>query len=193
MASASGQVKLKNDAMERLFKAVHSKQQARDAFRKIDVNDDGKLDADEFQRALLSLGLKLTDQQAQAVLAELDQDSDGAIDREEFVQRLFDRKIHRLRQKMKAAPYSLGGQSWFKLFNHYDRDNSGELSYEEFRCVYACARVALQSATASGSSGRSRLASLLGSENQLVGDLELSLCCVVLYSRPCPPPNNEII
>lgn len=32
-----------------------------------------------------------------------------------------------------AASYSNGGQDWSKLFRHYDRDNDGGLTFDEFR------------------------------------------------------------
>ncbi len=42
-------------------------------------------------------------------------------------------QITQLKQKLKAAAYAVGGVDWRKLFRHYDRDNSGMLSREEFR------------------------------------------------------------
>jgi hypothetical protein len=37
------------------------------------------------------------------------------------------------RKRFQAASYSAGGQDWSRLFRHYDRDNSGELDWDEFR------------------------------------------------------------
>jgi Ca2+-binding EF-hand superfamily protein len=37
-----------------------------------------------------------------------------------------------IRTKLRAASYSVGGVDWEKLFRHYDRDNSGELDFNEF-------------------------------------------------------------
>jgi hypothetical protein len=31
------------------------------------------------------------------------------------------------------VPAGRGGQDWHALFDHYDRDNSGELDFKEFR------------------------------------------------------------
>ena len=63
----------------------------------------------------------------------LDRDGDGTIDIEEFISEVWSRKFAKLRSKFKACSYSLGGQDWEKLFRHYDRDNSGELDFDEFR------------------------------------------------------------
>ena len=38
-----------------------------------------------------------------------------------------------IRSKLRAAAYTIGGINWYKLFKHYDRDNSGALDYDEFR------------------------------------------------------------
>jgi hypothetical protein len=38
-----------------------------------------------------------------------------------------------VRRRFQAASYSAGGQDWPALFRQYDRDNSGELEWEEFR------------------------------------------------------------
>jgi hypothetical protein len=39
----------------------------------------------------------------------------------------------KVRSKLKAAAYTQGGVDWHKLFNHYDRDNSGEIGMVEFK------------------------------------------------------------
>ena len=44
-----------------------------------------------------------------------------------------DEKLEKIRKKFKAAAYAKGGINWNKLFDHYDRDNSGALSLDEFR------------------------------------------------------------
>ena len=43
------------------------------------------------------------------------------------------RGLEEVQQKFRAASYTSHGQDWAKLFRHYDRDNSGELDWEEFR------------------------------------------------------------
>ena len=37
-----------------------------------------------------------------------------------------------LKKKLRAASYTAGGEDWHMLFKQYDRDNSGDLDYEEF-------------------------------------------------------------
>ena len=39
----------------------------------------------------------------------------------------------KVRSKLRAAAYTAGGIDWHRLFRHYDRDNSGEIGFVEFR------------------------------------------------------------
>ena len=41
--------------------------------------------------------------------------------------------VKKVKQKLRACSYTVGGMDFAKLFRHYDRDNSGSLEYEEFR------------------------------------------------------------
>ena len=41
--------------------------------------------------------------------------------------------IAKVKRKMRAAAYTVGGVDYAKLFKHYDRDNSGTLEFDEFR------------------------------------------------------------
>ena len=45
----------------------------------------------------------------------------------------WENKLKQLQKKFWEAAYSIGGVDVEKLFRHYDRDNSGELSWDEFR------------------------------------------------------------
>jgi Ca2+-binding EF-hand superfamily protein len=45
------------------------------------------------------------------------------------------RKLESLRQRMKAHSYGQSGQDPRKLFQHFDRDNTGELGFEEFKAA----------------------------------------------------------
>ena len=38
-----------------------------------------------------------------------------------------------LKKKLRASAMTFGGVDWDKLFKQYDRDNSGDLDFEEFR------------------------------------------------------------
>ena len=42
-------------------------------------------------------------------------------------------EIKQVRNKLKAAAYGMGGVDWTKLFNHYDRNNTGELNLMQFK------------------------------------------------------------
>lgn len=44
-------------------------------------------------------------------------------------------KIESLRQRMKAHSYGQSGQDPRKLFKHFDRDNTGELDFDEFKAA----------------------------------------------------------
>lgn len=41
--------------------------------------------------------------------------------------------VEAIKQRLKVAATQNGAVDWDKLFRHYDRDNSGEINYEEFR------------------------------------------------------------
>ena len=44
-------------------------------------------------------------------------------------------KLAQVRQKLKAHSYGTQGQDPMKVFKHFDRDNSGELDFGEFRAA----------------------------------------------------------
>jgi len=46
---------------------------------------------------------------------------------------LFAAETTRMRHRLKAAAYTSGGVNWKKLFRFYDRDNSGQIGYTEFK------------------------------------------------------------
>lgn len=121
------------EALDRIFKQVSSKKMAREAFARMDRDGSGSLDETEFRRVMVDLGVVLTPRQVQEVIKLVDADGDGDVDAEEFLEELWQRKFARVRSKFQAASYSKGGQDWARLFHHYDRDNSGELDFDEFR------------------------------------------------------------
>ena len=120
-------------AMDRLCEGLSSKLKAKEAFRKIDKDSSGELDAREFKLALKYLGLRFNDRQVEVVMKHLDKDGDGAVSIEEFLSVVWEKKLQQLRDKFQAAAYTTGGVDLDLLFRQYDHDNSGELEYEEFR------------------------------------------------------------
>ena len=44
-----------------------------------------------------------------------------------------DEIFKQLQMKLRAASYTAHGPDWPRLFQYYDRDNSGALNLEEFR------------------------------------------------------------
>jgi Ca2+-binding EF-hand superfamily protein len=127
------QQKLFSQAAATMFERLHSKDDARRVFHEFDKDESGSLDASELAEVAKTLGVTLSDAQLEGMVKLLDRDGDGLIDIEEFISEVWSRKFAKLRSKFKACSYSLGGQDWEKLFRHYDRDNSGELDFDEFR------------------------------------------------------------
>ena len=122
-----------DEALNRLAEGMGSKSKAHDAFRKIDKDRSGSLDAAEFKLALKLLNLHLSAKQTHAIMMHLDDDGDGTISLDEFMRLVWQNKLKLLRQKLGAAAYAIGGIDVEKLYQHYDRDSSGELDFEEFR------------------------------------------------------------
>jgi calcium-binding protein CML len=134
-----------SESAEEVFRALHSKDAAKRAFAQIDKDGNGSLSAQELSLGLQLLGLSLGADQVKVVINELDKDGDGEVDVDEFLEEVWRRKLQRLRAKFKAASYTSKGQDWRKLFQHYDRDNSGSLGWEEFRrAVRRDAKVSVQ-------------------------------------------------
>ena len=121
------------EAMDRIFEGLGSRAEAAMAFRRMDKDGSGELDQYEFKMALKVMRLHLSDEQAAVVVNELDKDGDGLVSIEEFLQLVWQGKLERVRHKFRAVSYSMGKRDFRKLFRHYDRDNSGELDFEEFR------------------------------------------------------------
>jgi hypothetical protein len=61
-------------------------------FREIDDNGDGTLQPEEFRKALLSHGMKLTDEKFKTLWKEFDVDGDGSITYKEFVNKYVSKK-----------------------------------------------------------------------------------------------------
>lgn len=124
------------EALERLYEGLQSKSEALLTFQRIDKDNSGSLDAREFKLALKYLGLHLNERQIGYVVQHIDDDGDGEVSIEEFMRIVFDGKLARLRKRFQVAAYSNGSldtAAFERLFRHYDRCNSGELSFDDFR------------------------------------------------------------
>eukprot|EP01045_Picozoa_sp_COSAG04_P004628 COSAG04_NODE_204_length_20429_cov_6.166896_9_plen_1552_part_00 len=121
------------EAMDRLCAGLNSKLKAEEAFRKIDKDNSGELDAREFHLALKYLHIHLNERQIEVLMKHLDKDGDGVISIEEFMSVIWERKLQQLRDKFRQLSYSFAGQDWEALFHQFDRSSSGELTYEDFR------------------------------------------------------------
>jgi Ca2+-binding EF-hand superfamily protein len=124
---------LVEEALNRLAEGLRSERQARDAFRKIDKDNSGTLDVQEFRLALRLLRLHVSARQATAIMLHLDSDGDGSISLDELMAVVWTNKLKLLRRKLGAAAYSIGGIDADKLFHQYDTDRSGELDFAEFQ------------------------------------------------------------
>lgn len=127
---------------QRLYREIHAKAAsasvsagsfARSEFKKLDFDGNGNLDAEEFNSALSSIGVTMSEVEVALLMSHLDGDGDGIISIDEFVHRILDTQLKHVQAKLRAASYTLGGVNLPALFKHYDRDNSGELEFDEFR------------------------------------------------------------
>ena len=90
-------------------------------FARVDADGSGDLDIHEFQQALTSMKLDLTELEAEEVVAELDIDGSGTIAASEFLDKLkaFGRERGEDRRKCRV------------LFDEIDDDDSGFLDKDE--------------------------------------------------------------
>ena len=122
-----------DEAFARLFAGVQSKAEAATVFRRMDKDSSGQLDTREFKLAAAGLGVALSDADAALIIGRMDANGDGMVSIGEFLDLAWLGKLQRVRQKFRAASYTMGKQDARKLFRHYDRDNSGGLEFDEFR------------------------------------------------------------
>ena len=62
-----------------------TQEEIEEQFKKLDVNGDGKIDAEELKKVLMHGDEKLTDEEIQEIIAEFDTNGDGKISLQEFV------------------------------------------------------------------------------------------------------------
>ena len=106
---------------------------ARAAFRKLDKDSSGEIAAQELKTTLRHMNLHLDDEQVDIVLSHLDKDGDGVISEWEFMGVVWANKLKTVKKKIQASAYAEGGVDLEKLFRHYDRDNSGQLEFDDFQ------------------------------------------------------------
>ena len=122
-----------SEVINRLCEGLGSKAEARSAFRRMDKDSSGCLDARELTVALRTLKLHLNARQVAVVVQHLDTDGAGVVSIDAFVQLVWERKLQRLRQSLRGLSTAYGGpQGCEALFNQYDREHNGCLRFEEF-------------------------------------------------------------
>jgi len=113
-------------------------QSAEQLFEKLDTDGGGSLDAEEFHRALLELGLQTTPQGATNALSELDSDGDGSLDANELLMRIseFQRKRRVFANTVLLSIFEYVDRtntSIMRVFACADRDGDGELDTVELQ------------------------------------------------------------
>ena len=124
-------------------------------FSRLDTDGSGRLDYWEFRRALIDvLEISITEKEAKGLWAYVDHDKSGLVSIKEFQHacyllilddwpRLDRRTLTRLCGVINDAAvheYSKEGDgtssgNWFKIFGHFDTDESGRLGWEELEQV----------------------------------------------------------
>ena len=135
-----GRQELIESAMRQIYdKCDHNPQKALNLFAEIDVDGSGEIDHEEFEQFIRRLGVYLNEQQVQWLIAELDRDGGGDISSAEFMALVFKDKgslSAMVDGALEKIFEQLGGNhakpKAAKIFREIDKDDSGELSYEEF-------------------------------------------------------------
>ena len=108
-------------------------------FKKLDANDDGKLDSNELARGLAKLDMKLSQSDVKRLMARYDDDGDGYMDYAEFVDfmeghhKKYERIkpfVDKLRQMIKRKSHKRGGMR--DAFEHFDRAGTGFIGKDDF-------------------------------------------------------------
>jgi len=126
--------------------------QARKAFQKIDIDNNGKIDAAELQTVLAMWNLEISQEQANALMEFLDGDGSGVLDYAEFVDHMMDAGATGMqfgKGTAKDADIALRNKvaqsfkSLQKAFLHNDLDHDGSIDRKELQKAAAHAGVHL--------------------------------------------------
>ena len=127
-----------DQVMDQVFGSISSTKQARDIYRALDSDNTGQLDMHELSRAVNQLnsanGFTLSKRKLAMVMKHLDKDGDGNLSFEEWNRNIFEGRLVQVRSKFKSNAYFAGdGRDFAKLFDFYDRENTGEIAFDAFR------------------------------------------------------------
>ena len=110
-----------------------------DAFKHFDSNGDGKLSIQECTKGLKSIGMVVkSDEEMKDLFVTLDVDGDGFVEMDEFLKFLdqnacseispIEMKMHQVLLKAREK-----GMDIEKIFEHFDKDGNGEITFDECR------------------------------------------------------------
>ena len=104
------------------------------AFKEIDTDGSGAIDASELGSALRAMGQSPTDEEVQSLLSEFDHSNTGQIDKNGF-RKLMKRRLGHKRRKEQHAKSKATLDQVQVLFEEIDVDNSGSLDSKEFEIL----------------------------------------------------------
>ena len=104
------------------------------AFKEIDTDGSGLVDAIELGAALRAMGQKPTDEEVHTLIADADQSGTGSIDKTAF-RKLMKSKLGRQRHKEKQEKAKATLETIRELFDEIDADKSGSLEEGEFKIL----------------------------------------------------------
>ncbi|XP_054723853.1 calcyphosin-like protein [Uloborus diversus] len=97
-------------------------------FRRMDDNNSGDLNLEEFTKGIRDTGLDISDEDAKKLFEQFDKDGSGSVRYEEF--------LRAVRPKMSASRLLLVE----KAFEKMDKTGDGRITYEDLRGIYSVQR-----------------------------------------------------